>query len=180
MVYLNIIKSIRILLDALDMSTAAAAPEDMDNTWRTQLANLKLRLSPLVGMESSLASRLSGGGGVAMNGGKGGVFVRRGWQTTLKSDQVDNTRSPISRQHGKASLSGALAVEDPIARMLEASKVSSWCLYLCIHSCAVYYRRTSRSYGSIPRCLPRSRNDVYGWMIALNCMPHSYCHRVCV
>jgi hypothetical protein len=128
-VYLNIVKSIRILLESLEASDTA--PEDgrrsdAGDSWRHQLANLRLRLSPLVGVETSLASRLSGGGGVAMNGGKGGVFVRRGWQSSVKSGPLTTgyPRGHSARMPGKASVSGPLLLtDDPIARMLDASKV---------------------------------------------------------
>ena len=44
-----------------------------------QIATLRLRLSPLVAAENTLADRLSGG--VRVSGsGKGSVFVRHGWQ----------------------------------------------------------------------------------------------------
>ncbi|KAF8519526.1 guanine nucleotide binding protein alpha subunit [Gautieria morchelliformis] len=128
-VFLNIVKSIRILLESLEGT--AAAPEgggcrsDAGDPWRHQLANLRLRLSPLVGVEASLASRLSGGGGVAMNGGKGGVFVRRGWQSSVASGPLTAgyPRGHSAWMPGKASVSGPVSLaDDPIARMLEASK----------------------------------------------------------
>ncbi|OBZ72028.1 hypothetical protein A0H81_07748 [Grifola frondosa] len=44
-----------------------------------QISTLRQHLTPLLGAESSLADRLSGG--VAVSGsGKGSVFVRSGWQ----------------------------------------------------------------------------------------------------
>ncbi|EDR01047.1 guanine nucleotide-binding protein alpha-4 subunit [Laccaria bicolor S238N-H82] len=44
-----------------------------------QIANLRRRLSPLVAADAQLADRLSGG--ISVSGsGKGGVFVRSGWQ----------------------------------------------------------------------------------------------------
>lgn len=127
-VYLNVVKSIRVLLEALETadisSEEASRLSDAGDSWRHQLANLKLRLSPLVGVETTLASRLSSGGGVAMNGGKGGVFVRRGWQTSLKTGTpIGHVRGHNARAPGKASVSGALAIDDPVARMLEATKV---------------------------------------------------------
>lgn len=44
-----------------------------------KLAHLRLRLSPLLSAEASLADRLSGGIDVS-GSGKGSVFVRSGWQ----------------------------------------------------------------------------------------------------
>ena len=131
-VYFNVVKSIRAILEALDGTEEVPDPpeegrrSDAGDAWRHQLANLKLRLSPLVVLEGGLASRLSGGGGVSMNGGKGGVLVRRGWQSSLKPSPA--TKAPRGHARGgKGSISGGFnSSEDPnvpIARMLDASKV---------------------------------------------------------
>ncbi|KAF8589454.1 guanine nucleotide binding protein, alpha subunit [Ramaria rubella] len=122
-VYLNIVKSIRVILEALNSPAERTQTAELaDQSQQHQLAKLMLRLSPMVGLESGLASRLSSAGGVAMNGGKGGVFVRRGWQTTLKSGpSMDGNPRSHGRAAGKASISGAIP-EDPTARMLSASK----------------------------------------------------------
>jgi hypothetical protein len=68
-----------------------------------QIANLRRRLSPLTYVESQLADRLSGG--ISVSGsGKGGVYVRSGWQTrTIGSDLGKgkttkfSEKQPISR-----------------------------------------------------------------------------------
>jgi hypothetical protein len=45
-----------------------------------QIANLRRRLLPLISVESQLADRLNGG--ISVSGsGKGGVYVRSGWQS---------------------------------------------------------------------------------------------------
>ncbi|EPQ52636.1 G-protein alpha subunit [Gloeophyllum trabeum ATCC 11539] len=87
-----------------------------------QIATLRLRLSPLVLAEAGLGDRLSGG--VTVSGsGKGGVFVRNGWQN----------RTLLGRRQGRASidsrnteLKGDAAIKDEmvedVARMLDASK----------------------------------------------------------
>ncbi|TFK49602.1 G-protein alpha subunit [Heliocybe sulcata] len=87
-----------------------------------QIANLRLRLGPLVTADTGLGDRLSGG--VTVSGsGKGGVYVRSGWQT----------RTVLGRRHGRASIDSRNAefksgevikdelVQD-VARMLDASK----------------------------------------------------------
>lgn len=74
-------------IDADASKGDAEAPiVQLSNTAKTELATLKLRLSPLLTAESSLADRLSGGvqvGALAKRRG-GGVYVRNGWQTTLQ------------------------------------------------------------------------------------------------
>jgi guanine nucleotide-binding protein subunit alpha len=92
-----------------------------------QIATLRLRLSPLVAAESTLADRLSGG--VRVSGsGKDSVFVRHGWQ--LRSATRNSSFSNRSR-----GTSGALAtpvveggnvnvseVVEEVGRILDASK----------------------------------------------------------
>jgi guanine nucleotide-binding protein subunit alpha len=93
-----------------------------------QIATLRLRLSPLVAAESTLADRLSGG--VRVSGsGKGSVYVRHGWQ--LRS----NSRNASSSNRSRGA-SGALAtpifeggnivnvseVVEEVGRILDASK----------------------------------------------------------
>lgn len=58
----------------------APQPDSVINSvTQNQLLNLKLRLTPVVAAESTLANRLTGGVSVA-GSGKGSVFVRKGWQ----------------------------------------------------------------------------------------------------
>lgn len=93
-----------------------------------QIATLRLRLSPLVAAESTLADRLSGG--VSVSGsGKGSVYVRHGWQVR------SNARNPSSASRSRAT-SGVLAsstiesgnsvtvseIIEEVARILDASK----------------------------------------------------------
>lgn len=130
-VYLNIVKSIRILLEALDGAGAAPGAtqprsEQDGDSWRHQLANLRLRLSPLVGVEANLATRLSGGVGMTVGDGKGGVFVRRGWQCQVKSGPVP-PRSHAARIPNISDPPNPM--DDPIARMLDASKVGGCDVY---------------------------------------------------
>ena len=56
------------------------------------LAQLRRRLSPLVGMDSQLADRLSGG--ISVSGsGKGGVYVRSGWQARTIENALGKIKS---------------------------------------------------------------------------------------
>jgi guanine nucleotide-binding protein subunit alpha len=67
---------------------------------RTQLATLKLRLSPLVTTEATLADRLSGGvqvSAVAKRRG-GGVYVRSGWQKNSSEDAAPGSKAAGKRR----------------------------------------------------------------------------------
>jgi guanine nucleotide-binding protein alpha-1 subunit len=93
-----------------------------------EIATLRLRLSPLVAAEATLADRLSGG--VRVSGsGKGGVFVRHGWQlrsNTRNSSSAGRSRgstgalpSPIIE--GGNNMNVAEVIEE-VGRILDASK----------------------------------------------------------
>ena len=81
-----------------------------------QIANLRLRLSPLAAADSQLADRLSGG--VTVSGsGKGGVFVRSGWQTrTMENGHRRGKKGATHEGDSEDAL-----VED-VGRMLDACK----------------------------------------------------------
>ena len=99
-------------------------PSPLTSETQKQIATLRLRLSPLVAAECTLADRLSGG--VRVSGsGKGGVFVRHGWQTR------STTRPPRSRDGSGASHALASPATDgvnlseaieEVGRILDASK----------------------------------------------------------
>ncbi|KAI0058653.1 G-alpha-domain-containing protein [Artomyces pyxidatus] len=80
-----------------------------------EIATLRLRLSPLVAAETSLGDRLSGG--VRVSGsGRGGVFVRRGWQSRSRSGM--NGRS-TEGEGGRPSLTSDGALKPGIAEIVE-------------------------------------------------------------
>jgi guanine nucleotide-binding protein alpha-1 subunit len=100
-----------------------------------QIANLRLRLSPLVSSEESLAKRLNGG----ITSGTGEVYVRSGWQMrTVENGGLAKLRRPkrtVGHGHGPpsgsgpnliASATGVMPEEDPllddVSAMLEGSK----------------------------------------------------------
>ena len=65
-----------------------------------QIANLRRRLSPLISSDSQLADRLSGG--ISVSGsGKGGVFVRTGWQARTIENALGKGRISKSSSHEK-------------------------------------------------------------------------------
>lgn len=112
-------------IDAADSGKNESEPPvvQLSGAAKTELATLKLRLSPLLTAEASLADRLSGGvqvGALAKRRG-GGVYVRTGWQTTLQVsgkkrrheeslDMIENGYDPVQEEL------------DKIARMLLACK----------------------------------------------------------
>lgn len=114
-VYFNTIKAVRTILDELDWDfTTNANQEDeayIDPNWPSQISGIRHKLLPLVSIEDSLASELSGG--VTVAGGRSGVFVRAGWQSVVTS-----TRSwPVANLYGGSS-SGPDIVASMAARLL--------------------------------------------------------------
>lgn len=81
------------------------------------IANLRRRLSPLVAADAELAHRLSGG--VTVSGsGKGGVFVRSGWQSRTLDGAGGKTNEPVHR--GQVDMHDILV--NDVGRMLDVSK----------------------------------------------------------
>lgn len=93
-----------------------------------QIATLRLRLSPVVAAENTLADRLSGG--VRVSGsGRGSVFVRHGWQ--LRSASRNSYLSTRSRGTSVAPATPVMEsgsnvnfseVVEEVGRILDASK----------------------------------------------------------
>ncbi|EIW83390.1 G-protein alpha subunit [Coniophora puteana RWD-64-598 SS2] len=102
-VYFNIIKAIRMVLDELDyelthlpldgttegqaLEKALAPLGDVSG----EISHLRTKLLALVAMEDPLARELSGG--VSVSGGRTGVFVRAGWQALV---------TPLGGSRGRA------------------------------------------------------------------------------
>jgi hypothetical protein len=95
-------------LDELDWDFTTHSNLDdetyIDPSWSIQISRIRHKLLPLVTIEDSLASELSGG--VTVAGGRSGVFVRAGWQSVVTS-----TRSwPVAdMQAGTNSVQGVVA-----------------------------------------------------------------------
>ncbi|KAI0300843.1 G-protein alpha subunit [Russula brevipes] len=93
-----------------------------------QIATLRLRLSPLVAAEGTLADRLSGG--IRVSGsGKGTVYVRHGWQdrsTTRHSTPSSRSRGPSGALANPVTEIGNIVtvseVVEEVGRILDASK----------------------------------------------------------
>jgi G-protein alpha subunit len=114
-VYFNAIKAVRTILDEIDWDFTTNANQDeeayIESNWPPQISRIRHTLLPLVTIEDSLASELSGG--VTVAGGRSGVFVRAGWQSVVTS-----TRSwPVADFHGRVS-SGQGVVANMAARLL--------------------------------------------------------------
>jgi len=97
------------------------------NLSRMTIGNIRRRLSPLIASDTALADRLSGG--ITVSGsGKGGVFVRSGWQARTIENALGKLRPGRNSfdDPRKSPLNGGDTVQDPLAqdvgRMLEASK----------------------------------------------------------
>lgn len=84
-----------------------------------QIANLRLRLSPIVSVEEQLALRLSGGQSVS----RGEVFVRTGWQSrTIENGGLHKGRRP-KRSIGPDRTANEIdPLLDDVSAMLDASK----------------------------------------------------------
>jgi len=90
-----------------------------------QIAKLRSRLSDLVGTDTQLADRLSGGVNVS-GSGKGGVFVRSGWQArTIENalGKIKQKRPSTAEKKFRESLSSEASPDVMVAevgRLLEA------------------------------------------------------------
>lgn len=91
-----------------DSQTLSVRPSSLSTDQGLQ--QLRLRLSPLLGIEASLADRLSGGTAVS-GSGKGSVFVRSGWQESSANGLGSKTRDRTGSQ-GRISLSGTRAGDE--------------------------------------------------------------------
>jgi G-protein alpha subunit len=116
-VYFNIIKAIRMILDELDYEfsrvrakeplpvvmeegLADVNPADEAHIWSSEVENavsqLRAKLLPLVAIEDSLASELNGG--ISISGGRTGAYVRSGWQALVTPSWAISDNRPTVRQ----------------------------------------------------------------------------------
>jgi hypothetical protein len=112
--------------DATDGPSTHSYPSSVVTESQRQIATLRLRLSPLVAAEYTLADKLSGG--VRVSGsGKGGVFVRDGWQSrSTARNSFSRSRAASAPNYSLPSpiidgVNVAEAVEE-VCRILDASK----------------------------------------------------------
>ncbi|KAF8233365.1 guanine nucleotide binding protein, alpha subunit [Tricholoma matsutake] len=115
-VYFNVIKAIRMILDELDYEFSRARakeslpavmeedgvanPAEEAKPWSIEVENtisqLRVELLPLVAIEDTLASELSGG--VSVTGGRTGAYVRSGWQALVTPSWAISDNRPTVRQ----------------------------------------------------------------------------------
>ncbi|KAF8893616.1 G-protein alpha subunit [Infundibulicybe gibba] len=111
-VYFNILKAVRMILNELDYEFSNQFTDDPDlpepdiqevsfhqhrtDQVQSEIADLRAKLLPLISMEDALASELNGG--VSISGGRTGAFVRSGWQAlvtpNLNWPKSERTASP--------------------------------------------------------------------------------------
>ena len=138
--YLNIVKSVRTILEALDLDIDDAGymsdrttngtsvrRSEKHELWQQQLANLKLRLQPLLSLEDQLTNRLSGTTPVTSYGTP---LLRSGWQFSLRLGRRALRRSrsthhddPNASRSSFSSLSSETGVveRDPNTLVLQVS-----------------------------------------------------------
>lgn len=82
------------------MEEAVDNPADNSYPWSSEVENtvsqLRAKLLPLVAIEDSLASELSGG--VSVSGGRTGAYVRSGWQALVTPSWAISDNRPTVRQ----------------------------------------------------------------------------------
>ncbi|EPQ56896.1 G-alpha-domain-containing protein [Gloeophyllum trabeum ATCC 11539] len=136
-VYFNIIKAVRVIIEELDYefmsdvshpSPAPSPPSTAGSDWRIGLAELRAQLLPLVAIEDALASELSGG--ITVSGGRSGVYVRSGWQALVTpknswplADIRNNANIPaVTNLAARTLMETAYAIQDlwqhPAVRIL--------------------------------------------------------------
>ncbi|KAF9041090.1 guanine nucleotide-binding protein [Hymenopellis radicata] len=139
-IYFNVVHSIKHILTTLEAwddgmdtdsqySNGRSTPTMHSSGPRSQnsrnsIPNLRRRLSPLVSTDIQLADRLSGG--ITVSGsGKGGVFVRSGWQARTIENALGRIRARPSVDGG-GKHSHAEVPQDPlvqeVGRLLDVSK----------------------------------------------------------
>ncbi|KAG6819953.1 hypothetical protein H0H93_007092 [Arthromyces matolae] len=129
-VYFNIMKAVRMTLDELDYELNNQSKEDdnaiseipiasssssklipsppVRNTTdasiyitQREIGELRSKLLPLVALEDTLASELSGG--VSVTGGRTGAYVRSGWQALVTTWPLADTRPTPAKNHTSES-----------------------------------------------------------------------------
>jgi guanine nucleotide-binding protein subunit alpha len=99
-VYFNLIKAVRTILDELDSDSTSSKYLDPSSSSISiassiSTGDLRTKLLPLIAIEDTLASNLNGG--VSIAGGRAGVYVRSGWQalvTPTRSYELPDLRKP--------------------------------------------------------------------------------------
>jgi guanine nucleotide-binding protein subunit alpha len=185
-VYFNAIKAVRTILDELDwdFTTHSNLDDDtyIDPSWSIQISRIRHKLLPLVTIEDSLASELSGG--VTVAGGRSGVFVRAGWQSVVTSTRswavADMQAGTNSGQGVVANMAARLLVElqYDIAELWQHPAVKTFLRMrrLRLEESAALFAYPLTSIGSYSHISPPA-----SWMRSIDLQnPTIYRQRVCL
>ncbi|KNZ76564.1 Guanine nucleotide-binding protein alpha-4 subunit [Termitomyces sp. J132] len=161
-VYFNVLKAVRMTLDELDYGLSSQAKEVEDPNAITEIpvassssrplpspirstdaeaiqreiGELRAKLLPVVALEDTLASELSGGVSVSVSG-RTGAYVRAGWQALVTSAwPLGDSRPTLIKSHSTESIQlaaktlastsesiKALWAHHAVKRLLEAKKL---------------------------------------------------------
>ena len=83
-VYFNLIKAVRMIFSDLEFESSQDNPDEPMSSPNTQaeISSFRIRLLPLMALETTLTSELNGG--ISIAGGRTGAYVRSGWQSLIK------------------------------------------------------------------------------------------------
>jgi guanine nucleotide-binding protein subunit alpha len=93
-VFFNIIKALRIIFNELEYQFSEYGKQSLEapQAVQDQLSEYRTKLLPLISLEDSLASQLSGGVTIG-SGGQTEAFVRSGWQTLVGGSPASDVRA---------------------------------------------------------------------------------------
>lgn len=123
--------SVSLMSSSTALSALSASPAStvnstrQSNVLREQIGNLRRRLASLIATDSPLADRLSGG--LSFSGsGKGGVYVRSGWQARTIENALGRLRPNYEYELKKSREahydSGQDVLVEDVGRMLSNAK----------------------------------------------------------
>lgn len=82
--YFNVIKAIRMIFSDFEFETSSEDLTEVISSAEVQkeISSLRMKLLPLMALETTLTSELNGG--ISLAGGRTGAYVRSGWQSLIK------------------------------------------------------------------------------------------------
>ncbi|KAJ7650069.1 guanine nucleotide binding protein, alpha subunit [Roridomyces roridus] len=140
-IYFNVVHSLKHILSTLEAwddafvddpnsqstgyyeKSKASASSSPASGRSNRMVSLRNRLSPLLASDQPLADRLSGG--ITVSGsGKGGVFVRSGWQARTVDKLGKNKKSDVDYHRGREGYMASAedVLLDEVGRMLSILK----------------------------------------------------------
>lgn len=96
-VYFNVIKAIRMIFSDFEFESSSDSDEAISfaisaRNIQKDISSLRIRLLPLMALESTLTSELNGG--ISIAGGRSGAYVRSGWQSLIKPSWSVDSKKP--------------------------------------------------------------------------------------